>query len=69
MLLGSVERSLHAGEIESVFQCRFKSRTVLSNALIAFLLADDFEKCVKEMVSRAGLEPATTALKVRCSTN
>jgi hypothetical protein len=22
-----------------------------------------------EMVSRAGLEPATTALKVRCSTN
>jgi len=24
---------------------------------------------VVEMVSRAGLEPATTALKVRCSTN
>ncbi len=26
-------------------------------------------KCFRIMVSRAGLEPATTALKVRCSTN
>lgn len=26
-------------------------------------------KILKTMVSRAGLEPATTALKVRCSTN
>jgi hypothetical protein len=25
--------------------------------------------CLRIMVSRAGLEPATTALKVRCSTN
>ena len=27
------------------------------------------DKMLKTMVSRAGLEPATTALKVRCSTN
>jgi hypothetical protein len=28
-----------------------------------------FNNLFRMMVSRAGLEPATTALKVRCSTN
>jgi hypothetical protein len=28
-----------------------------------------FSKMLKRLVSRAGIEPATTALKVRCSTN
>ena len=40
-----------------------------SRLLWVYLTLDKVAPYQKTMVSRAGLEPATTALKVRCSTN
>jgi hypothetical protein len=44
-----------------------KTGTVAPENVFPAALADC--KLLKDLVSRAGLEPATTALKVRCSTN
>ena len=46
-------------------------RDSFSIGLMALNLAwlEPYENREEKMVSRAGLEPATTALKVRCSTN
>ncbi len=46
-----------------------EDKSIYHKNLLPVIVVVTRSNILKIMVSRAGLEPATTALKVRCSTN